>query len=107
MARRRAVPQSSEAPATEPGPPPAGTNRRLTRVFWAVLSGLFFAGMGFTILGMWALTNAWDGETLLLWLPVAGVGIAGGLFCLLLTIGVVYRADRMRGNLVRRIAWFE
>lgn len=109
MAKRR-TPEAAPAPAAGPSttsgdaPKPAAPR---TRIFWYVLTGIFFAGLAFTILGFWALTNLYSGGFWLLWVPVGLLGLAGMIFCMLLTLGVLYRVDRLRGNLVRRIRLFE
>ena len=100
------MPEPAQAPPAPPAPS-AGTPRARTRVLWGVLTALFLAGLGLTILGVWALTEAWAGGLALLWVPVGFAGIAGAVFCLLLTLGVVYRVDRYRGNLTRRVKLFE
>ncbi len=81
--------------------------RYKTRVLWGVLSGLFLVGLVSFLVGLYALSVAWGGGTALVWLPVGIAGMIGALFCLLLTLGVVYRVDRLRGNLTRRVEMFE
>lgn len=99
---------SSAPPSASPAPAPAKPRRRYrTRALWGVLTGLFFAGMAFTILGFVALTYLLGGSSLLLWVPVGLVGLAGMVFCMLLAMGILYRVDRLRGNLVHRIRLFE
>lgn len=79
-----------------------------TRVLWYVLSGLYAIGAACAIVGIYALSLAWGGgPSLWLWLPVGIVAILGGLFCLWLTLGIMYRVDRLRGNLTRRVEMFE
>lgn len=109
MAKRRSLPTSD--PASTPGSTVSASPARLaakkTRIFWWVLTGIFLAGLGCTIVGFWALSNLYSGGLLLLWIPVGLLGLAGMIYCMLLTLGVLYRVDRLRGNLVRRIRLFE
>ncbi|MDE1820013.1 MAG: hypothetical protein KGJ23_04195 [Euryarchaeota archaeon] len=95
-----------EPEAPSPSSPKARPRYR-TRVLWGVLSGLFLLGLVCTVVGLWALSVAWGGGAELLWLPVGVLGILGAIFCLLLTLGIVYRVDRLRGNLTRRVEMFE
>lgn len=105
MAKRR----DPENPVGLPIDPAAVAKaaRARNRLFWYVLTGIFLVGLVFTILGFWALTNLYSGGFWLIWIPVGLVGLAGMIYCALLTLGVLYRADRLRGNLVRRIKLFE
>jgi hypothetical protein len=104
LAKRRAPP----APAvTVPGPAAPEEPKPRTRIFWWVLTGIFLAGLASTVLGLWALSNLYSGGLWLLWVPVGLLGLAGMIYCMLLTLGVLYRVDRLRGNLVRRIELFE
>lgn len=106
MAKRR---DASDRPEDPTGQAPAGKvpPKSRTRIFWYVLTGIFLVGLVFTILGFWALTNLFSGGYWWMWVPVGLVGLAGMIFCMLLTLGILYRVDRLRGNLVRRIKMFE
>lgn len=98
MAKRRPLTEETVSDATPRAKP---------RVLWYVLSALYLAGAGSAIVGLFALANVMAGFQVLLWLPIGVLGIAGGLFCLYLTLGVLYRVDRYRGNLTRRVQMFE
>lgn len=108
MAKRRDAASAAHlAPSAEAQASPPRRDHTKTRIFWYVLTGIFLVGLVFTILGFWALTNLYAGGLWALWVPVGLVGLAGMIFCMLLTLGVLYRVDRLRGNLVRRIRLFE
>lgn len=108
--------RTRDADGSSSGPRSSGSSSRpgererpryRTRVLWGVLSGLFLAGLVSSIVGLYALSVAWAGGVSLLWLPLGVVGVLGAILCLLLTLGVVYRVDRLRGNLTRRVEMFE
>lgn len=105
MAKRH-VPTSEEV-ASAVSSPPKRKPRYRTRVLWGVLAALFFAGMAFTVLGFVALTYLMGGSSLLLWVPVGLVGLAGMIFCMLLAMGILYRVDMIRGKIEHRIRLFE
>ncbi len=86
---------------------PAEPPRVRTWVIWVVLTLLALAGMACGIAGAEAFASALGGGAVALMLTLGVLGSAGFVFFLYLTLGVVYRLDRLRNPLSRRIRLFE
>lgn len=82
---------------------PSSSNRRL----WLVLSGLLAVGMASLAVTVWAIGEIVDGLSPFLYggLSIAGLGVF--LFSVLLTMGMIYRVDRLNRDVDRRVRWFE
>ena len=78
-----------------------------SRRLWLVLSLFVLAGMAFTVLFAWAVGVLYSGADLLLASVTTAGSAAGIVVCLLFTMGLVYRADRRRHDILRRIRLFE
>ncbi len=78
-----------------------------TWVIWVVLTLLALAGMACGIGGAEAFAAALGGGSVALMLVLGVLGSVGFVFFLYLTLGVVYRLDRLRNPLSRRIRLFE
>jgi hypothetical protein len=89
--------------AERPEPSP----RVRTWVIWVVLTLLALAGMACGIAGAVAFASVLGGGVIVLMLPLGVLGSVGFVFFLYLTLGVVYRLDRLRNPLSRRIRLFE
>lgn len=89
------------------GDKPSKAERPKTRWYWIVLTALALIGIAFVALGVWALGFGLGGGSWIISAPLALVGFVGFVFVLLLTMGLVYRVDKMRGDLTRRIELFE
>ncbi len=86
---------------------PANPPRVRTWVIWVVLTLLALSGMASGIAGAEAFASALGGGAVALMLPLGILGSVGFVFFLYLTLGVVYRLDRLRNPLSRRIRLFE
>ncbi|MCL4324507.1 MAG: hypothetical protein M1144_03485 [Candidatus Thermoplasmatota archaeon] len=78
-----------------------------SRFLWSVLSGMLIAGMACLALLVWSLGAVLSGGTIWIFLPIAGAAFVGFLFLALLAMGIVYRVDRLRGEVTHRVRMFE
>ncbi len=83
--------------------PRPNSSRRL----WGILTGMLFLGMACLAIMVWSLGEYLSGGSLWIYLPLAGVTFVIFLFITLLAMGIVYRVDRLRGDVVRRVRMFE
>ncbi len=74
---------------------------------WTVLTAMLVSGMACLAVVVWALGAALSGGALWLYLPLAGIAFVVFLFLALLAMGIVYRVDRLRGDVARRVRLFE
>lgn len=74
---------------------------------WGVLGGLLGVGMASLALTVGAIGEIVNGLNPYLYgfLAVAGLGVF--LFSVLLTMGMIYRVDRLNRDVDRRVRWFE
>lgn len=91
----------------ETAPGTSAVARPRIRWYWIVLTAMAFLGIALVAMAVWALGFGLGGGSWVLAGVVAFAGFAGFVFVLLLTMGLVYRVDRMRGELTRRIDLFE
>jgi hypothetical protein len=78
-----------------------------TGLLWVILTLLALAGIACGILGYSSFASALGGQAVLLMTVLGALGTAGFLFFLYLTLGVLYRLDRLRHPLSRRFRIFE
>jgi|GEM_PF-5954778 hypothetical protein len=94
-------------PDSVPRPRDSGFLGSPNRRLWLVLSLMALAGMASIAVTVWSFSLAITGRNWLLALPLVALGLFGTVVTLLFTMGLVYRVDRRRGDLQRRVEWFE